>query len=217
YGRVGCRMREGTFAQFVPESYHQYPTHLDPEFETFTYGDIRSPRASNLSRAKVGDQLWFLARLWDHDGERWLSDSAFYFIGLFVVEKNLLVEENTDVSNLASKIKERIQQNAHYLRLLRGDQSEFRVICGDFGHSRRFRRGLQVSPEVAGYIYGGEWSRALDQYTHRGKVLLNNNGRPRTYATFGSVTRSIQAFLDSENPGDEPYLQALSTAAAECF
>ncbi|MCA1852068.1 MAG: hypothetical protein LC647_06660, partial [Beggiatoa sp.] len=40
YGRVGCRMREGTFAQFVPESYHQYPTHLDPEFETFTYGDI---------------------------------------------------------------------------------------------------------------------------------------------------------------------------------
>ncbi|MGH8628900.1 MAG: hypothetical protein ACREYC_27820, partial [Gammaproteobacteria bacterium] len=217
YGQIRSWTGEGTLARLVPERYHQYLTHLDPEFTTFTYGDIKSSRASNLRNAEVGDQVWFLARLWDHDGDRWLRDSSFYFVGLFVVEQNLLVKQDTEVFSLDRKTRDRIQHNAHYLRLISGERSEFGVICGDVEGSRRFRQGLHVSQEVAGYVYAGEWNSALDQYVRHGNVLLNKNGRPRSYATFGSVTRSVQAFLDSENPEHKPYLEALSTAAAECF
>jgi hypothetical protein len=56
--------------------------HLDPEFETFTYGDPTSPKAS-LRKLKPGDVLVFYAGLegWDHN-----SSAALYIVGYFVVE-----------------------------------------------------------------------------------------------------------------------------------
>jgi hypothetical protein len=217
YGQVRCWTRNETLARFVPQTQHQYPTHLDPEFGTFTYGDIRSSRASNLRNVETGDQMWFLARLWDYDDDRWLGGSAFYFIGLFIVETNLLIAEGTRASSLDDAVRERIKRNAHYLRLLQGDRSEFRVLCGDVSRSRRFRQALHVSRDIAGHIYGGEWNSAVGRYIHRDAVLLNKNGRPRRYETFGSVTRTVQSFLNSENADNEPYLRALSTAVSAYF
>lgn len=56
--------------------------HVDPEFETFTYGDPTSPKAG-LRKLVPGDILAFYAGLagWDH-----ASDPALYLVGYFVVE-----------------------------------------------------------------------------------------------------------------------------------
>jgi hypothetical protein len=35
-----------------------------------------------------GDQLWFLARLWNYDGARWTGGSDFHFIAFLQVEWN---------------------------------------------------------------------------------------------------------------------------------
>jgi hypothetical protein len=56
--------------------------HLDPEFETFTYGDPTPPKSS-LRTLRPGDMLVFYAGLegWDHH-----SPAALYIVGYFVVE-----------------------------------------------------------------------------------------------------------------------------------
>lgn len=56
--------------------------HLDPEFETFTYGDPTRPKAG-LRHLQPGDLLVFYAGLegWDHH-----SPPALYLVGYFVVE-----------------------------------------------------------------------------------------------------------------------------------
>jgi hypothetical protein len=62
--------------------------HLDPEFETFTYGDPTLPKRS-LRMLERGDYLIFYAGLqeWDRDAG-WNSSHtpALYIIGYFVVE-----------------------------------------------------------------------------------------------------------------------------------
>ena len=56
--------------------------HVDPEFETFTYGDPTLPKKS-LARLTPGDMLVFYAGLegWDFE-----SAPALYIIGYFKVE-----------------------------------------------------------------------------------------------------------------------------------
>ena len=47
--------RTGSLAEFLPERVRPYRAHADPEFETFTYGDILSVRAANLAGVEPGD------------------------------------------------------------------------------------------------------------------------------------------------------------------
>lgn len=56
--------------------------HLDPEFESFTYGDPTPPKRG-LKNLKKGDLLVFYAGLegWDH-----VSAPALYIVGYFVVD-----------------------------------------------------------------------------------------------------------------------------------
>ena len=58
------------------------PMHVDPEFETFTYGDPTPPKKS-LARLSRGDMLVFYAGLegWDFE-----CPPALYIIGYFEVE-----------------------------------------------------------------------------------------------------------------------------------
>ena len=59
------------------------PMHVDPEFDTFTYGDPTTPKAG-LRHLRPGDLLVFYCGLrgWD-----FASDPALYLMGFFEVEK----------------------------------------------------------------------------------------------------------------------------------
>lgn len=62
--------------------------HLDPEFETFTYGDPTTPKRS-LQKLERGDYLIFYCGLqeWDEEtGWRASEHPALYIVGYFVVE-----------------------------------------------------------------------------------------------------------------------------------
>ena len=58
---------------YVPRQLWDWPTHNDPEFETFTYGDNceTSSRGAALKGLRPGDRLAFLTRL-----ERWHQGRA---------------------------------------------------------------------------------------------------------------------------------------------
>ncbi|MGH2796145.1 MAG: hypothetical protein ACRDM0_00370 [Thermoleophilaceae bacterium] len=206
--------RSATLADYVGSRFRTYRAHADPEFETFTYGDVRSPRAANLGSATPGDEIWFLARLSDHDGTGWVGASAFHLIGYYVVAENVEIAIGTAPETLPAPVSERIARNAHYRRMLAGERSWFRVIVGDPSRSRRFRHALRVTPEVAGLIYGGRFDPSRRAYVRDGAILLNRNGKPRAYETFGSVTRSIQPFLDSRHDGE--YLDELHEIGLRC-
>jgi hypothetical protein len=72
--------------------------HLDPEFDTFTYGDPTPPKRG-LRRLRSGDLLVFYAGL---EGFDFLSHPALYLIGYFEVEAaGLATEFNaTDIGHL---------------------------------------------------------------------------------------------------------------------
>jgi hypothetical protein len=147
--------RARSIADFLPDQFRKYKTHADPEFETFTYGDIRSPRASHLRRMGRGDELWFLARLWSHDGDTWTGRHALYLIGYLVVRRVIELPEGP--SELLPQVVHWIENNAHWRRRLAGDRSPATIVVGDRSASRRFEKAIQVTPEVAGLIYGGKY------------------------------------------------------------
>jgi hypothetical protein len=206
--------RSTTLEDYVAPRLRSYRAHADPEFETFTYGDVRTPRSANLSLAVPGDELWFLARLWDHDGTNWSESSAFYLIGYYVVANNVEIAPGTAPDALAPALALRIARNAHYRRMVAGERTWCRIIVGDLTRSRRFRRALRVTPEVAGLVYGGRFDPATRSYVHNNNVLLNRNGKRRSFETFGSVTRAIQPFLDFQR--DVEYVSELHDHAIAC-
>lgn len=189
-----------SLADFLPAKYRDYRAHNDPEFQTFTYGDIDSPRAANLKKIKSGDQLWFLARLWEHDGERWTGKSDFFLIGRLHASEVFVSVPPREARHLPPKTVKRIENNAHWSRFQLGDARPFTILVGDQRRSTRFRRAIRVTPEIAGLIYGGAFDSSEGIYrSSSGEILTNKNGKPRRFENFGSITRSIQPFLDSED------------------
>src|ERR1035441_3143950 len=79
--------RRGRLVDYFPEARRErlfdQPIHLDPEFETFTYGDPTPPKAS-LRRLDEGSLLVFYAGLkgWDFD-----CPPALYIIGWFEIAR----------------------------------------------------------------------------------------------------------------------------------
>ncbi|UUZ77401.1 hypothetical protein LP414_09345 [Polaromonas sp. P1(28)-13] len=61
---------------------HGQSMHVDPEFETFTYGDPTAPKAG-LRRLQRGDMLVFYAGL---SGWGYECEPALYLVGYFMVE-----------------------------------------------------------------------------------------------------------------------------------
>jgi hypothetical protein len=208
--------RAESLAAYVPPRISRYRVHNEPEFETFTYGDVMSPRAANLKHVEAGDQVWFLTRLWSHDGARWGRGSDFYFIGRVVVELNLLISAGSRPEDVSAEICRRIENNPHYRRWVYGNSQEaFRIVIGRRPGSGRFGRAVRITPEVAGLLFGGSYDRETGMFCADGQILKNRNGRPRRFDTFGSVTRTIQAFIDTAIRGDSDRLAALERVAGQ--
>ena len=205
--------RAKSLAEFLPENVRDYRVHADPEFETFTYGDILSPRAANLKNIGPHDQLWFLARLWEHDGSRWSGESDFYLIGFITVQQTHLVEAGSSPKDLSPALLARIQNNAHYRRMVAGERSAFRILVGKLQRSCRFDLALRVTPEVAGFVLGGVYDESTGAFKRGGQILRNKNGSPRRFERFGSITRAIQPFLDSHSPEQKRCIETLRELA----
>lgn len=86
YGNTTGRRHGRALVEYFPvrmrSRIKDVPMHVDPEFETFTYGDPTPPKKS-LARLSRGDMLVFYAGLegWDFE-----CSPALYIIGYFEVE-----------------------------------------------------------------------------------------------------------------------------------
>ena len=217
YGDLpGWTDHDTRLACFVPERLWSYTAHHDPDFECVTYGDLvgpRASRASNLSEVVRGDDLWFVARLWSFDRSRFVGGGEFFLVGRLAVTHNVLLSRDA-VEALPDEVRSRVMRNPHWRR---HDQAraEGRVLVGDIGQSARFERAIRITPEVAGIIFGGDHRAADDTYWRAGTQLFNIGGTPRQFRLFGSITRTVQSFLDDRRSTDQPYMAALQALARD--
>lgn len=113
--------------------------HVDPEFESFTYGDPTSPKAG-LRKLKPGDLLVFYCGLqgWDHD-----SAPALYLMGYFEVE---WAGRATDLAK--SELKELFSHNAHvrHRRVFERQRSDLVLVKGN-ANSQLLDKAVRISSD----------------------------------------------------------------------
>ena len=129
---------------YVPEKLWNDARHNDPEFETFTYGDVGyNGRSAALTKVQRGDVLAFLARLEGCWANGELTGAAgLYLVGGLHAEYSGWV--TWDSLHLA-----RFERNAHHYR---GD-NEFWGVSGS-NQSRRFERAFLL-PARSAIKYSG--------------------------------------------------------------
>lgn len=118
---------------------HEQSMHVDPEFQTFTYGDPTSPKAG-LRRLNPGDLLAFYAGLegWGHN-----AAPALYLVGYFVVEWAGIAASQPDAF-----IREKCGKNFHVEHdLLYQDQRDHLVLVKGGPGSRMLTRAHCISTE----------------------------------------------------------------------
>ena len=125
------------------ESVAQQHVHLDPEFETFTYGDPTTPKRS-LQKLERGDYLIFYCGLqhW-HELTGWqaVPQPALYIAGYFVVEKAGFATEFSKAT-----LKTEFGQNFHvrYPSVFNQQREELVLVKGGPG-SRLLAKAHQIS------------------------------------------------------------------------
>lgn len=162
-GRHGRRLVE-YFPARARERMAKKPMHVDPEFDTFTYGDPTKPKMS-LAELKPGHLLVFYAGL---KGWRFDAPPALYLVGFFEVG---LAGVASSFSR--SVIRRKFGRNFHVMhrKVLAGQRDDLVLIKGSnrsrlfkkahyLGKRERLARGAWwqiISPRMAGIFsrFGG--------------------------------------------------------------
>jgi hypothetical protein len=143
--------RDGTpLVGYFPESRREtmagQHVHVDPEFETFTYGDPTPPKRS-LRHLRPGDFLVFYCGLqeWDADNG-WNRDHrpALYLAGYFDVALAGMAGEFDE-----RQLRAEFGKNFHvrYPAVFRKQKDALVLVKGG-PHSRLFRKAHQISAEA---------------------------------------------------------------------
>lgn len=166
YAELSGRYGEA-LSTYVPYLADRVP-HYDPEFTTYTYGDVGRIKCSQLSRLTEGDLLVFYAGLEPVDDS---GPPLLYAIGYFTVAEVHDMEAMNEAER--AEVCERHPHNAHVKRTALGPDSPARdrypVIVrgrptrsGLFAHARPLGTDERlVRPDVARAIgFEGDLTRA---------------------------------------------------------
>ena len=132
------------FAEYFPkrqqEKNRMQAMHVDPEFESFTYGDPTPPKR-NLARLKPGDLLVFYAGMegWGHPAQ-----PALYLAGMFRVKLAGFAPAFTD-----EQLQQEFQHNYHVRhRTVFAEQRERLVLIKGGESSRLFQKAHLIGETV---------------------------------------------------------------------
>lgn len=142
YGNTLGR-RGRPFAEFFPTRRQQRmanrPMHVDPEFESFTYGDPTPPK-KGLRHLVKGDLLVFYAGLEGFDFE---SSPALYIIGYFEVELAGLATEFSDAT-----IRKNFAKNFHVRHRALFEQQKPELVLVKGGNGSRLLKKAHLLSET---------------------------------------------------------------------
>ncbi len=133
------------FSGIKREMMHGLSMHVDPEFETFTYGDP-TPLKRRLSTLQAGDVLAFYCGLqgW-HEEHGWNIESSpsLYLCGYFVVS---LAGMALDFTNKQRKAEFGRNFHVRYRSVYEKQKERLVLVKGGKG-SRLFRKAYKISVE----------------------------------------------------------------------
>lgn len=155
----------GSLAEFVPAKLRDSFPHMDPEFDTFTYGDPTRNKRGQVARLFPGDLLIFYAGLEPTDG---IDKSRIFIIGYFTVKQVYDFSEKPKSQH--SSMLQMVRNNAHAKRdimdeglvVVEGDPKKSKLLpqAIPLGDSRNY-----VMPDLAHIlIYSGSVLRAIGHW-----------------------------------------------------
>ncbi|SRR6266571_132041 len=169
-------------------------THLDPDWDHLSYGDVCSnPRAGALTSVVENDILLFWALLWeipdkDHNVFNVSKDSRKWcLIGALRVEQ--ILESGESIAKLPKGSRERARHNAHVQGELVEGRKSVRVFLAHPKYSAKFDLAVDLGIDRADSLL------RKTVYTADGKKIVWNS-KPH----WGSVTRTCRAILDLSIP-----------------
>ena len=164
---------------YVPEIFWNTACHNDPEFESFTYGDVgENGRSAALTKMKPGDVLLFLARLEDWQSGRRTGQAGLYLIGGLLAEfAGWVIRQSAE--------EVRFKNNAHPYR---GDARFWGIAGSD--QSRRFERAVPINREICDQVFRDA----------KGKTWLWDKNTE--LGTISSYTRACRCVLDTSDANE---------------
>ncbi len=159
---VGCR--GVALATYLPRRLAHVPPHVDPDFETATYGDAAPRKRRQLSKLERNDLLVFYCGLASQPpGDR----PRLFAIGYLRVKRVYQVNRSNVVTR--RRLENRFGHTAHFI--LRVSDPEFVLVEGFRTGSRRFRRAIPLGDscdnllrELAPFGYLGSIRRAVGHW-----------------------------------------------------
>jgi Nucleotide modification associated domain 3 len=198
-GRHGRKLVE-YFPVYRQERVSSQAMHVDPEFETYTYGDPTSPKAS-LRDLERGDVLAFYAGLQPFERP---SDPAMYLIGYFVVERAGRATAFSD-----QETQELFGANAHVRsRALYAEQRDGLVLVKGGPTSRLFDTAVRISERRPNRV--GRLTHVLSEEMVGVFGMLGKTG------SMGSIERSPPRWVSPPHVDDAwRFLQAVGWSTNE--
>ena len=154
----------GTLAAFVPPRVASLPAHVDPDFETRTYGDAASHKRRQLLRLEPGDLLVFYAGFVPQPQQ---DIPRLFVLGWLEVEAaNSLTADRIRGDE---KLSARFGNTAYFLR--DPPDPELALVEGRRERSRLLDRALPLGDgedrllrDLAGFGYSGSLRRAVGHW-----------------------------------------------------
>lgn len=164
YGDIKARSG-GTLADVIG---YDGPTHYDPEFVTFSYGEPSHPKRSQLLRLEKGDHLVFYAGFQGAS----IETGTCCIVGYLVV--NAVHAMRPDLDWPPAQLNH--LDNAHFRRIKREDSLV--VVEGDRDSSRLLIRAVPLSdatqhvlPDIAQILgFSGSVMRAVGRWVPNAQV-----------------------------------------------
>ncbi len=147
-------------AEYLPEKIRNLKIHFDPEFETFTYGDVSPAKNKYLLKLEKNDLLVFYAGLTPYKNDKF--EEALYIIGYFTVED--VIDFNGLNSIEKDELASKYPNNAH---IKTRDLENLVIVIGN-SKSRLIDKAILISERRLNKIgrnyhaVSGQMERLLD-------------------------------------------------------
>ena len=132
---------KGNLTQYLPQKIHNKIVHLDPEFESYTYGEPNHPKRAALLKLNEGDILAFYlgGHIWNMEPK---INKNVYLFSYFIVKKvydwdNLTKNERLLLS------KTELKNNAHIISSK--SKNNLVVVKGDPSRSKKLKKCICIS------------------------------------------------------------------------
>lgn len=141
HSEVSSENRLSSISEYVPLQIRNKPVHLDPEFETFTYGDPARTKRAALLKLEPNDLLvFYLGGI--EINKTSLQEKGVYLFGYFTVKN--VHDWNVLDENERKRLSEKYLYNNAHVRSSKS-QNNLVIVQGIINKSKQLKHCIKIS------------------------------------------------------------------------